>query len=251
MELIKNVFFNTDKLIEKDNVKISYLGELFQNGSEEVTLHLGYGDDWKNAQDIKMDKSDFGFQCKIDGLGAKTLNFCFKNENDQWDNNGGQNYSYPIEKATQELTSTDVIEEDTPIKLDLTEDNIDAIESIRESKIEENKDQLLNALDELFQDIDEPSDNEIPLNKLDSVSSVANEVVDDYVKSVNEPKKVEEKSTALVAQDKGYLDLNRKISKSYLFKKKVKLALYKLFVYVPRLIFGENFKEDTNEVDNK
>ena len=49
----------------------------------------------------------------------------------------------------------------------------------------------------------------------------------------------------------GYLDLNRKISKSYLFKKKVKLALYKLFVYVPRLIFGENFKEDTNEVDNK
>ena len=84
----------------------------------------------------------------------------------------------------------------TPIKLDLTEDNIDAIESIRDSKIEENKDQLLNALDELFQDIDEPSDNEIPLNKLDSVSSVANEVVDDYVKSVNEPKKVEEKSTA-------------------------------------------------------
>ena len=251
MELIKNVFFNTDKLIEKDNVKISYLGELFQNGSEEVTLHLGYGDDWKNAQDIKMDKSDFGFQCKIDGLGAKTLNFCFKNEKDQWDNNEGQNYSFPIEEATQELTSTDEIEEDTPIKLDLTEDNIDAIESIRDSKIEENKDQLLHALDELFLDIDEPSDNEIPLNKLDSVSSVANEVVDDYVKSVNEPKKVEEKSTALVAQDKGYLDLNRKISKSYLFKKKVKLALYKLFVYVPRLIFGENFKEDTNEVDNK
>lgn len=251
MELIKNVFFNTDKLIENDNVKISYLGELFQNGSEEVTLHLGYGDDWKNTQDIKMEKSDFGFQCKIDGLGASTLNFCFKNEKDQWDNNEGQNYSFPIEEATQELTSTDEIEEDTPIKLDLTEDNIDAIESIRDSKIEENKDQLLNALDELFQDIDEPSDNEIPLNKLDSVSSVANEVVDEYVKSVNEPKKVEEKSTALVAQDKGFLDLNRKVSKSYLFKKKVKLALYKLFVYVPRLIFGENFKEDTNEVDNK
>ena len=80
MELIKNVFFNTDKLIETDNVKISYLGELFQNGSEEVTLHLGYGDDWNNSQDIKMEKSDFGFQCKIDSLGAKTLNFCFKNE---------------------------------------------------------------------------------------------------------------------------------------------------------------------------
>ena len=29
MELIKNIFFNTDKLIEDSNVKISYTGELY------------------------------------------------------------------------------------------------------------------------------------------------------------------------------------------------------------------------------
>ena len=29
MELVKNIFFNTDKLIEGTNVKISYTGRLF------------------------------------------------------------------------------------------------------------------------------------------------------------------------------------------------------------------------------
>ena len=29
MELMKNIFFNTDKLIENSNVKISYTGEFF------------------------------------------------------------------------------------------------------------------------------------------------------------------------------------------------------------------------------
>ena len=31
MELMKNIFFNTDKLIENSNVKISYTGEFFQD----------------------------------------------------------------------------------------------------------------------------------------------------------------------------------------------------------------------------
>ena len=30
MELVKNIFFNTDKLVENSNVKISYTGDLFQ-----------------------------------------------------------------------------------------------------------------------------------------------------------------------------------------------------------------------------
>lgn len=31
MELVKNIFFNTDKLVENSTVKISYAGKLFQN----------------------------------------------------------------------------------------------------------------------------------------------------------------------------------------------------------------------------
>ena len=43
MELSKNIFFNTDKLVENSKVKISYLGELYQENSDEVTIHYGFG----------------------------------------------------------------------------------------------------------------------------------------------------------------------------------------------------------------
>ena len=39
MELTKNIFFNTDKLVENSKVKISYTGMLFQDASnEEVSI---------------------------------------------------------------------------------------------------------------------------------------------------------------------------------------------------------------------
>ena len=35
MELTKNIFFNTDKLVENSKVKISYTGKFFQDNSEK------------------------------------------------------------------------------------------------------------------------------------------------------------------------------------------------------------------------
>ena len=35
MELLKNIFFNTDKLTQNSTVKISYTGKFFQDQSEE------------------------------------------------------------------------------------------------------------------------------------------------------------------------------------------------------------------------
>ena len=46
MELSKNIFFNTDKLIENSKVKISYIGKLYQEASEEVFIHYGFGSNW-------------------------------------------------------------------------------------------------------------------------------------------------------------------------------------------------------------
>ena len=43
MELVKNIFFNTDKLTQNSTVKISYTGKFFQDNSEEVYIHYGYG----------------------------------------------------------------------------------------------------------------------------------------------------------------------------------------------------------------
>ena len=43
MELVKNIFFNTDKLVENSNVKISYTGKFFQDNSEEVFINYELG----------------------------------------------------------------------------------------------------------------------------------------------------------------------------------------------------------------
>ena len=58
MELVKNIFFNTDKLIQNSNIKISYTGELFNNNSEEVYIHYGFGPNWENVNELKMNKEE-------------------------------------------------------------------------------------------------------------------------------------------------------------------------------------------------
>ena len=154
MELVKNIFFNTDKLVENSNVKISYTGKFFQDNSEEVSIHYGFGLDWDNVNDVKMEKTELGFQAEIFLEGENTFNFCFKNNQGEWDNNDSQNYIFDIEKKQNELL------------------------------ILENE----------------------------SVS----------------------------------LGNARKLRKSYLWSKKVRLAVYKLITYLPKLISG-NYKRRINE----
>lgn len=113
MELTKNIFFNTDKLVENSKVKISYTGKFFQNTSQEVFIHYGFGLNWDNINDIKMERTDLGFQAEIQLGDGDTFNFCFKNENDEWDNNDGQNYVFQIEKLPTELLVLD----DEPVSL--------------------------------------------------------------------------------------------------------------------------------------
>lgn len=105
MELVKNIFFNTDKLVENTKVKISYTGELFQSNSEKVFLHFGFGENWDNTTDLEMERTELGFQAEIELIESTLLNFCFKNENNEWDNNHNENYIFPIEKVELALVS--------------------------------------------------------------------------------------------------------------------------------------------------
>ena len=107
MELTKNIFFNTDKLIENSKVKISYTGKFFQENSQDVYVHYGFGNEWNNINDTKMEKTELGFQTEIQLEGGETLNLCFKNEVDEWDNNDGTNYIFQIEKVPNELIVLD------------------------------------------------------------------------------------------------------------------------------------------------
>ena len=117
MELIKNIFFNTDKLVENTKVKISYAGSLFQNGSEEVFIHYGFGLNWDNLNEIQMEKTELGFQAEVELLSDETFNFCFRNNNNVWDNNEFQNYIFPIEKVELALVPQEDFALDAPRKL--------------------------------------------------------------------------------------------------------------------------------------
>lgn len=103
MELLKDIYFNTDKLVENTNVKVSYTGKFYQdnnNNNDKVFIHYGYGKNWDNIQDVEMKKTDLGYQAELNLSGNDTINFCFKNQNNEWDNNFGENYIFNIEKAS-------------------------------------------------------------------------------------------------------------------------------------------------------
>lgn len=98
MELVKDIYFNTDKLVENTKIKVSYTGKFYQGNNEKVYLHYGYGKNWNNVNEVEMSKTDLGYQAELKLLPAETLNFCFKNQNNEWDNNFGKNYVFNIEK---------------------------------------------------------------------------------------------------------------------------------------------------------
>ena len=116
MELTKNIFFNTDKLVENTKVKISYTGNLFQNGAEEVYIHYGFGLLWNNVSEQLMKKTELGFQAEIELPSEDSFNFCFNDGHNTWDNNDGNNYIFSIEKIPNSLAIT----EDTNLKLTTT-----------------------------------------------------------------------------------------------------------------------------------
>ena len=117
MELVKNIFFNTDKLVQNSNIKISYTGNLFSNNSEEVYIHYGFGLNWDNIGEIKMEKTELGFQAEVELISSDSFNFCFRNSNNEWDNNNGENYIFPIEKIELALVVKEKTSLTAPRKL--------------------------------------------------------------------------------------------------------------------------------------
>ena len=107
MELVKNIFFNTDRLVPNSTVKISYTGKFFQDASTNVYIHYGFGSDWEGVVDAEMTKTDLGFQIEVDLLDKETFNFCIKNEIGEWDNNDDANYIFKIERPEMGLIVLD------------------------------------------------------------------------------------------------------------------------------------------------
>lgn len=107
MELVKNIFFNTDRLTANSTVKISYTGKFFQDESTNVFIRYGFGNEWENQVEAEMVKTDLGFQIEVELQDKETFNFCIKNEKDEWDNNDGNNYVFNIEHPEMGLIVLD------------------------------------------------------------------------------------------------------------------------------------------------
>lgn len=81
-----------------ENVTVMYDGLLAKCGASHIYARIGFGSNWDNESDYAMTKTDTGFEVTIPVLKADTLNLCFKDCANNWDNNSGMNYSFDVSK---------------------------------------------------------------------------------------------------------------------------------------------------------
>ncbi|MCX7922049.1 MAG: carbohydrate-binding protein [Clostridia bacterium] len=85
-------------------VTVRYNGLLPNNGAGSVYMHAGYGDNqnkWDNISDIKMNPTGEGWEKTFEVKGLSRLDFCFKDDTNNWDSNNGRNWSYEIKSREQ------------------------------------------------------------------------------------------------------------------------------------------------------
>lgn len=93
-----NVFINAEDLYQGKTAKIVYNGSLSKVSGSDVYIHLGFGMMWDNLTEIKMTKTNEGFVAEVPLAKSDSINFCFRDTNNNWDNNECKNYSYAVSK---------------------------------------------------------------------------------------------------------------------------------------------------------
>ena len=364
MEFTKDIYFNTTPTATND-LTITYHG--FLSNSADLSIVYGYGDSWENTTEKIMDRQDDGFSTTINLLDYDTFNFCFKNSNNEWDNNSYCNYIIGIapstnttpnfdidtlieelllepvldsEKFTKEefdfseesqenldlgyqissiisnmedtyqepteyntldeiLTATKIdnsinfeVPELEPIDDTVTYSNLIGNESFDETTVTSNNN--VNFYDDVFEEFLNNSSFVVSTNSEENNNTVTsttnnydnstNEIIDEFIKNlsaitsnnevndktvtstVNKTNKIvlepiedenafqtvigtaqkdkdKDEETALINTSDSFMVSSRKLGTFYMIKKKIKLVLYKVFVKVPKLLFGLNEKE--------
>jgi hypothetical protein len=81
-----------------ESITVMYDGLLSKSGASHVYARIGFGSDWDKESDYPMMKTDTGFETTIPVEKSDTLNICFKDCANNWDNNSGMNYSFDVTK---------------------------------------------------------------------------------------------------------------------------------------------------------
>ena len=182
MEFTNDIRFNKKPKASK-LLKITYSGALYKNNSQEVSIVYGFGENWEKTTEHKMNKNARGFSYNILMENYNTLNFCFKNENNEWDNNNSFNYITPI--AAPSITSPvnsvssqeaqSIVAENIDNLVNNFDINFDNANS--EKTVTTNSDSSL--LDALIQELFEEYSNQANVEKVQPQVSVASAEVKD------------------------------------------------------------------------
>ncbi|MCX8129217.1 MAG: carbohydrate-binding protein [Clostridia bacterium] len=91
------VVIRPNVIAEGDTATVMYKGILHNKGADSVYMHIGYSEDWKDAKDIKMSRTDEGFEAHLPITSREQLKIAFKDSANHWDNNSGRNYSFEVQ----------------------------------------------------------------------------------------------------------------------------------------------------------
>ena len=153
MKFSTNITFSGD-LIENQKATITYSGYLFERNSSSLKIVYGFGDNWMYTNEQEMKKTKDGFVATIKMLNFSKFNFCFKNANNEWDNNFGSNFVAPIsefkidekfilnENAVEDILTNlvkyDISKVETP-KVKSFSETVEQYESTEIEEVEENE----------------------------------------------------------------------------------------------------------------
>ena len=112
-----NVFINSEDLCQGKTARIIYNGPLSKVG-DELYIHLGFGNMWDNLSEVKMEKTSDGYVAEVPMIKADTLNFCFRDSKNNWDNNSCKNYSFEISKPKMIKATSETIIKPVTNKVD-------------------------------------------------------------------------------------------------------------------------------------
>ena len=97
-EVADGIYMEPVPITLGEEVKIKYKGVLAEAGSNKIYLHVGYGtNEWEKIEDIPMRKTkDGGWSAKVHISEPSSINFCFRDDAENWDNNNGRNWTYQV-----------------------------------------------------------------------------------------------------------------------------------------------------------
>lgn len=133
MDFTKDIYINKDKIRENEDFVILYKGFLFSNNlTNDVYMSYGYGNTWENKDEKKMKPSTFGYLATINVGSGDNLQFVFRDNKGNWDNNNSQNYILPIEESQEVLSFKTIADTSKEVSFEVAEQT-------EPTTIEENK----------------------------------------------------------------------------------------------------------------